>query len=252
MARLLLRIRVLPASKGEVIMHKFRWMPRLRGPGKWAIAFVALALGAPAAHADVFTYTIGVPNTALATKTGPYATVTVDRTSSTTATITFDSLINGGYIYLMGSENSADVNVNATSWTLNNVTGTALPGFSGPSLSDTEDKQVDGFGDFNQTLKEFDGFQYSLDEISFTLTDNSGSWGSAADVLTANAAGYLAAIHAFPCSEAGAGCTNQQNNIQTGYAANGTVPSPVSEPAGLSVLGVGLLGLGLARRRKAA
>src|SRR5438128_2509588 len=84
--------------------------------------------------ADTTQITIGNPNTALACCTGPYATVDINLTTSTTATITFTSLTNGGYIYLMGDGGTADLNVNGT-YSLGAVTeSNSISGFT-PAFS---------------------------------------------------------------------------------------------------------------------
>ncbi len=82
-----------------------------------------LTFGAPRASADTISFTINTPNTAISGFTGPYATVTVNRTSTTMATITFTSDTAAGNIYLMGDGSSVDVNVNATSWTVSGIAG---------------------------------------------------------------------------------------------------------------------------------
>ena len=207
-----------------------------------------LTIGAPPASADLFSFDLGTGNSAISGFPGPYAQVTVDRTSSTIATVTFTSLTNSGNIYLMGDGGTVAVNVNASSWTLSGITGSnSGTGFTlGGPFSDGGAGNEDGFGSFNQTINTFDGFTHSSDTISFTLTDTSGTWASAANVLTPNASGEDAAAHIFVTSSP----ANAANGaLATGFASQGApVPSP--EPSSLSIFGVGLLGLlGLARRR---
>src|SRR4051812_41122843 len=84
-------------------------------------ALVALTGGA--AQADLISFNLTTPNAAIAGFASPYAHVDVNRTSTTTATITFTSLTSGGNIYLLGDGGSVAVNVNAASWALGSITG---------------------------------------------------------------------------------------------------------------------------------
>jgi len=72
--------------------------------------FLAFATGV---LADTFTSTLDTGNSAISGFTGPYGSVSVDLTSSTTATITFTSLTNAGNIYLFGdgSIRSTDLHI---------------------------------------------------------------------------------------------------------------------------------------------
>ena len=212
----------------------------------FTLCVVCLLVAIPAI-ADTVTYTVNVPNTALSAYTGPYASVTVDLTSSTTATITFDSLVNGGNIYLLGGNSAVGVNVNATSWTIGSFTGTnTVPGFSPGALSSGGSKNVSSFGVFNQTVDEKGGFTTSSTEITFILTNTSGTWANAASVLAANADGNAIEIHAFVCVEP---CDVANGAANTGFASTGNTPVP--EPASLLLFGSGLVGVaGLVRRKR--
>jgi hypothetical protein len=209
-------------------------------------AAVALAgsMLAPAAQADIVTYTIDDPNVALAGLTGPYASVEVDRTSSTSADITFTSLTNGGFLYLLGGAQAADVNVNATSFSVTNIACVAFGALCGP-ITNGGSNNVSEFGAFNLTLDSFDGFGRTSTEISFTLNNLSGTWLDAGSVLVQNVAGYIVAAHIFAC-EGGPGCDGA---FATGFAS---VPGPIVG-AGLPgvVAACGLL-VGFARRRRRA
>ena len=124
---------------------------------------------AGSASADIATYDLTTTDLSSTDYTGPFVQVTVDLTSSTQATITFDSLTNGGYTYLMHSQGAAAVNVNGTFSLV--TTGTDAPsalnsfsssGFSTPGpISDGGSGQEDSYGNFNQTLTLFDGFDHS-------------------------------------------------------------------------------------------
>jgi hypothetical protein len=115
-----------------------------------------LSLSASTALADTVSLTLSDPNSAIAGFTGPYATATIHLTSATTANITFASLTNGGDIYLFGDGSSVDLNVNATSFTLNSISGSnAGSGFTPGPFSNSAGN-VDGFGFFNLTISSFD------------------------------------------------------------------------------------------------
>jgi hypothetical protein len=213
----------------------------------FAAALIGIVgLGLQQARADTFGFTLSVGNPAISGFPGPYASVLVDRTSTTTATIIFSSRTNSGNIYLMGDGSSVAVNVNATSWTLNAIAGSnAGTGFTPGPFSDGGSGNVDGFGVLNQTINSFDGFTHSSDFIQFSLTNTSGTWATAAQVLVANSQGVFAAAHIFvtpfPANAA-------NGAIATGFAANGGgVPTPDGGTT-VMLLGAALGALGMARR----
>jgi hypothetical protein len=217
----------------------------------WASGLIAAALSATASGTIV--YTLDTGNSAV-TGAGPYATVSVtDAADGLSAAIEFDSLTNGGFLYLMGDGGTADLNVNGT-YTLGTVTETnSVSGFT-TSFKDNTPGQVDGFGNFSLSLNNNDGFTDSATQISFMLTNTSGTpWASDAAVLTPNANGAIAAIHVFACKTP---CNTGEGAAFTGFAAGsgGSVPpEEIPEPGVLGLLGLGLLGLGVTviRRRSA-
>ena len=197
-------------------------------------------------EADSITFNLGTGNPAISGYPGPYASVLVNRTSTTTAIITFTSLTNSGKIYLFGDGSSVGVNVNATTWTLGAITGSnAGTGFTPGPFSDGGAGNEDGFGSFNQNINSFDGFTHSSDTVSFSLTDTSGTWANAGAVLTGNADGNLAAAHIFVTSFP----ANAANGaLATGFASGFTHVSVPDGGTTVMLLGAGLSALGLVRR----
>jgi protein with PEP-CTERM/exosortase system signal len=197
-------------------------------------------------EADTITFDLTTGNSAISGYPGPYASVLVNRTSTTTATITFTSLTNSGRIYLFGDGSSVGVNVNAASWTLGPITGSnAGAGFSPASYSNAGSQNVNGFGIFNQVIDSGDGFTHSSDTISFSLTDTSGSWASAMAVLLANSTGSLAEAHVF-VTDFPADASN--GAIATGFASNGADTVPDSGTT-VALLGIALVGIGSLRSK---
>lgn len=209
---------------------------------------IFLTLGAAPALADIANYTLTGFNQS--GYSGPYATVTINRTSSTTADISFDSLTNGGYIYLFTHTSAADLNVNASSFDEGSLTATnSLPNFSPGPASFNSGKNADGYGAFNLNVDLFDSFTHSANKITFTLTNLSGTWGSATDVLIANGNGQVAAAGIGACAMPGCDGNNQSGFATTGFAGDAQVPD-----GGMTVtlLGGALVGLAALRRRLAA
>jgi VPDSG-CTERM motif len=210
-----------------------------------AVLVTIVGLGLQQAKADSISFNLSAGNSAISGYTGPYASVTVNRTSSTSATITFTSLTASGNAYLMGDGASVAVNVNATSWTLGTITGSNSGiGFLPGLYSNGGSGNVDGFGVLNQTINSFDGFTHSSTMIRFTLTNTSGNWLTAGSVLVANANGAMAAAHIFvtklPLNAANGAVT-------TGFAANGGASVPDGGTT-VMLLGAALGALGLVRR----
>jgi hypothetical protein len=210
--------------------------------------FGVIALATQSAMANMITYDLTTGNsgvTSVPGETPPYASVTVDLTSSTSATITFHSDNTGGLIYLMGGQGAVGVNVNAASWSLGPMTGSNAGGgfFTPGPLSDGGAGNEDGFGSFNQTFNSFDGYQHSMDTITVTLNDTSGTWSDAANVLTPDASGFVLAAHIFiedPNNVAGGA-------LSTGYAVDGASTSVPDGGSTLIMLGCAMLGLAKAR-----
>jgi len=204
-----------------------------------AIGAVAIVMSAGSARA--LTYTLATGNSAISGYSGPYGTVDVNLTDSTHATITFTSTVVNGNINLFGDGGTVGVNVNATSWTIGSFSASnAGTGFTPGPLSSGGSGNEDGFGVFNQKIDSFDGYTHSSDTVSFVLTDTSGTWASAANVLVANADGNTVAAHIFITSSP----ANASNGaLVTGFATDSgstTVPDGGTTAALLGFVFVGL------------
>lgn len=214
------------------------------------IALAPLMLLAASANAQV--YTIGLGNSAMSPYLAPYATATISLVDSTHANVTFASLSHDGYVFLMGSAQGIDVNVNAANFTVGNLTwANVYSGFLDPGAGTytVGSGNVSSFGVFNTVIDFFDGFKNTASTFSFSLTNTSGTWADAASVLTPNASGSSAAIHGFICADPT--CTRQAGAVATGFASDGvTPPVPEAEAHVLLLAGLTLLGFRVMRSRK--
>jgi hypothetical protein len=198
------------------------------------IKYLAAALAAVAglslqqAKADLYSFDLGVPNGF--SFTGPYVNVlvTTPTLNSTSATITFTSLSGSGGTYLMGGAQAADFNLNGTATITSNVA----------TLTSMGSGTVDGFGVFNNTFDNFDGFSHAFSSVTFTLTNSSVVWANAMSVLIANASGWLAAAHIYPTLF----------SANTFFATGPGNPSVPDGGATVMLLGMGLGALGMVRR----
>ena len=217
-----------------------------------ALAPLAACLMVIAASANAQVYTIDVGNSAISPYSPPYATATINLVDATHANVTFASLSHDGYVFLMGSSQGVDVNVNASSFSVSNLTwANVYSGFTDPGAGtySVTSGNVSTFGVFNTVIDFFDGFKNTASTFSFSLTNTGGTWASAASVLTPNASGNSAAIHGYVCADPT--CTMQAGAVATGYASDGVTP-PIPEPETYAMLlaGLTLLGFTALRRRK--
>jgi hypothetical protein len=207
-------------------------------------ATALIGIGWAGTAAAVTDLTLNQGNADIAGAPGPYGTVDINLTDPTHATITFKSDNVGANDFFFIDSGIADVNVNAASWTIGNFVTNAnsngLPFESGGSGT------VDGFGVFNQTTNQHDGFGSAATQVSFVVTDTGGTWSSSDNVLTPNGDGFEVGAHVAVCPDP---CPAGSTTNVTGFAVNGAV---VPEPAtwALMITGVGAIGAALRMRRK--
>jgi hypothetical protein len=207
-----------------------------------AASVLALSFGTPTSASTTLSLSTG--NSAINGYPAPYGSVSINLVNSTTADLTFTTDSVGIYSYFFIDGGSADVNVNATTFSFSNLTG------NGGALSSGGSGTVDGFGVFNQTFNQFDGFGQPSTMISFRLTDTSGTWASSDNVLTPNGGGHLAGAHIAVCdTSANPTCNSDLGAVATGFATNG--PGGIPEPATWGLMLVGFFGAGaLVRGRR--
>ena len=190
------------------------------------ILIAVACLGLQHAKADTIDYTLVTSNSPGTLGAGPFGTVHVDLTAGV-ATITFTA--QSGYLFVDGG--SVAVNVNATAWTIGNFTS------NGDPVSDAGAGNEDGFGNFNQKVS-MGNSSNGASIISFVLTNTSGTWLGAANVLALNTQKWKVAAH----------IQIQNGTGNTGFAAGpggGTVPDGGTT---VMLLGAALGALGMARR----
>jgi len=221
----------------------------------WKVCLGAVALGATQAWANIDTYTLSQGNAALlAVSPGPYGEVTVNQLSATKAQFTFTAYAG----FTLVDSKLAAVAVNATDFTIDNITATPVTGGDFGTTTYTgvvnPSGNTDGWGYFNAVVNaDIGAFSTSIQSIDFTINAVGTSWGSVADVLglsTGGGGGYPLAAHFAVCD--GDACT-LANGVVTAEGSDGTGWATVPIPAAAWLFGSALLGMvGVGSRRRFA
>jgi hypothetical protein len=118
---------------------------------------------------------------------------------------------------LLSGSGAVDVNMNASTFALGSISGTTAGStFNPPSRANAGSGNVDGLGTYNQKIDNASIYADAVKQVSFQITNSSGTWATDQDVLTPNNKGYIAAAHIYvaanpPIRSAGA--------LTTGYGA---------------------------------
>lgn len=200
-----------------------------------ALVVGALHVAAPAAHATAITYnlTCGIGG---GCGTTSYGSITLNQVNASTVTIS-ETLAPGVVFASTGAGNALAFNVN--------VQGLKLTGFTTGFEQGKSFDKAPPYGNFDYTAKctlcGNGTSRPNFTSLGFTTSD--GSSLTIANFV-ANAGGYFFASDV--------GVPNGRGGFNTGNVAAVAPATHVPEPASFMVLGAGLLGLGLIRRRRTA
>jgi hypothetical protein len=183
-----------------------------------------------------------------------FGEICVTLIDSNTASIQAEAL--GPWSFVDG--NSLALNFNGTDTCPGGTAGACVNGAvtfnaGGPyAQAFPASNQVDGYGDFNFHISNPNSSPPNATLLTFTVDTSGTPWTTASDVLIFNVPnGYDAAAH---LQVAGSNCDGSLCTFFAGENTPGTIIQENPEPGVLSLLAIGLLGLGatgLRGRRKA-
>jgi hypothetical protein len=182
----------------------------------------------------------------------------VDLLDSTHVTLTFTSLPpdSAGFTYFMVGMGAAAANINSTNFTIGPPSAVASPlgtSFTPGDLSTGNPGNQDGYGTFNAGVNIKDSTTHSVQEITFEVTNNSGTWSfdsttGTSNVLLANSNGQILSANIGAWDGLSSGFTN------TGFSGDAkqqSTPPVVPEPSTIVLVALGAMGfLGYGLRRR--